>query len=214
MRSQNIIYCTTGQAAEELGVSLRTIQLWVEKGLLKAWKTEGAHRRISRESVEYLARKKQRSIACQHVAETGGLPDIRPKVLIIENDADMLKLYKRVIASWKVPVKVLVTDTGVEGLILIGRELPDMVVTDLRIFGADGLRLIDDLATTPMCSGMKIVVVTGVDAEQIEMQGGLSKDVYLLPKPVPFDRLFSKVASLAGHQNNVARGLKSGRQVA
>ena len=32
---------STRQAAEQLGVSVRTVQLWVEAGELKAWKTAG-----------------------------------------------------------------------------------------------------------------------------------------------------------------------------
>lgn len=34
-----------------LGVSLRTIQIWVDNGILQAWKTAGGHRRVSVESV-------------------------------------------------------------------------------------------------------------------------------------------------------------------
>jgi excisionase family DNA binding protein len=47
-------FCTTREAAEMLGVSLRTAQLWSESGLLDAWKTGGGHRRISRQSIERL----------------------------------------------------------------------------------------------------------------------------------------------------------------
>jgi len=48
--------CSTREAAERLGVSLRTIQLWVDAGVLQAWKTAGGHRRVSRESVEAFLR--------------------------------------------------------------------------------------------------------------------------------------------------------------
>ncbi|MBY0521377.1 MAG: helix-turn-helix domain-containing protein, partial [Sphingomonas sp.] len=41
-------YCTTRDAAKILGVSVRSVQVWVEKGLLRAWKTEGGHRRVDR----------------------------------------------------------------------------------------------------------------------------------------------------------------------
>ena len=50
-QSTQSAYCTTREAAELLGVSLTTAQLWVESGLLEAWKTEGGHRRIHRTSV-------------------------------------------------------------------------------------------------------------------------------------------------------------------
>lgn len=49
-----VIYCSTTEAAQSLGVSTRTIQLWVDSGVLAAWKTAGGHRRVFIESVEKL----------------------------------------------------------------------------------------------------------------------------------------------------------------
>lgn len=46
--------CSTGQAAEILGVPLQTIRLWVDGGVLKAWKTVGGHRRITHDSISEL----------------------------------------------------------------------------------------------------------------------------------------------------------------
>lgn len=45
---------STQEVARSLGVSLRTVQLWVDGGLLDAWKTAGGHRRIPRDSVVHL----------------------------------------------------------------------------------------------------------------------------------------------------------------
>jgi excisionase family DNA binding protein len=45
---------TTREAAEALGVAVRTVQLWVEAGVLTAWKTAGGHRRIPRAALEEL----------------------------------------------------------------------------------------------------------------------------------------------------------------
>lgn len=43
---------TTIEAAQRLGVSVQTIQRWVDMGQLRAWKTLGGHRRIESASVE------------------------------------------------------------------------------------------------------------------------------------------------------------------
>ncbi len=48
---QSVEIMSTRDAAHRLGVSVRTVQLWVEKGALEAWKTPGGHRRIFRQSV-------------------------------------------------------------------------------------------------------------------------------------------------------------------
>jgi len=57
-------YYTTIETAKLLGVSVRTVQLWVENGSLEAWKTAGGHRRIVASSVDdYMLR--QQKIAYQ-----------------------------------------------------------------------------------------------------------------------------------------------------
>ncbi|MCX7082043.1 MAG: helix-turn-helix domain-containing protein [Methylococcales bacterium] len=43
---------TTQDVSKEMGCSIRSVQLWVEQGLLEGWKTPGGHRRISRASFE------------------------------------------------------------------------------------------------------------------------------------------------------------------
>ncbi|MFY8043989.1 MAG: MerR family transcriptional regulator, partial [Rhodoferax sp.] len=45
---------TTREVGEALGVAVRTVQLWVESGVLPAWRTAGGHRRIARAAVDKL----------------------------------------------------------------------------------------------------------------------------------------------------------------
>ena len=48
----DVAYVSSREAADLLGISLRTAQLWVENGVLVAWKTPGGHRRILLSSVQ------------------------------------------------------------------------------------------------------------------------------------------------------------------
>lgn len=43
-------FMTTYDAAKKMGVTIRAVQLWMDQGLLKGWKTPGGHRRITTES--------------------------------------------------------------------------------------------------------------------------------------------------------------------
>ena len=45
------MYLTTAETARALGATVRTIQIWFERGQLKGGKTPGGHRRISIASV-------------------------------------------------------------------------------------------------------------------------------------------------------------------
>ncbi len=66
--------CSTREAAEILGVSLRTIQVWVDNGILDAWKTAGGHRRVTLRSV--------RRVMDGQYPDSGPRSDAEPDVLL------------------------------------------------------------------------------------------------------------------------------------
>lgn len=178
---------TTRETADLLGVSLRTVQLWVENGTLKAWKTAGGHRRISRDSIDILLR--ERSGALNHEQ-----PEKQYKLLIIEDDQDLLDLYSLQIKLWDMPLQVLTADNGYEGLMKIGEQLPDIVIVDLILPNMNGFELIKNLQSSQHNKQTEIIVVSSLSEEEIKNRGGLSKDIIRLTKPVSFEILHSLIA--------------------
>jgi excisionase family DNA binding protein len=187
-------FCTTREAAQLLGVSLRTAQLWTESGLLEAWKTEGGHRRIARQSIERL-------LANPDARSGGGVPgrtdasDVRPSspfafsILVVEDEDDLRRVYEIVLSRWPMRPRVTAVSDGYDALLRIGLDKPDMVITDLRMPGMNGFQMIHALRAAPELADTKIVVVTGLDPGEIEDQGGIPADIPVLPKPIPFDQL-------------------------
>ncbi len=45
------------------------------------------------------------------------------------------------------------------------------------------------IKTSPELAGVSIVVVSGLDAADIALHGGVPDGIPVLPKPIPFDRL-------------------------
>lgn len=74
-------YCSTREAAQRLGVSLRTVQLWVENGALRAWKTPGGHRRLSVSGVQAMLDER-----CLAVNVKGGRSALVFSVLVVGKD--------------------------------------------------------------------------------------------------------------------------------
>lgn len=178
---------TTRQAAEMLGVSLRTIQLWVEAGALAAWKTPGGHRRIARASVEQLqARGKPRP---------GNLEASQPPVLVVEDNPGLRKLYQAAFKRWNIPL--LLAANGFEGLLKVGEFKPGMVVSDLQMPGMDGFAMIRALLANDELASMRVVVVTGLTEKEINNRGGLPGDLPVLRKPVPLERLRALIEELS-----------------
>lgn len=173
-------FVTTREAARLLNVSLRTIQLWTESGVLSAWKTAGGHRRISAKSV-----KKIREDQLLKTAAPDG--DSITTVVIVEDDPLYRELYKLKIATWRLFTNIVVAKDGFEGLLTIGKVNPQLVITDLGMPGMDGFQMIRSLREASV--NLDIIVITGLSDQEIESKGGLPDDVTVLKKPDPLQQL-------------------------
>jgi excisionase family DNA binding protein len=182
-------FCTTREASRLLGISVRTAQQWVEKGRLKAWKTPGGHRRISRESVARALEDNAATAAA--AAQRHALP-----LLIVEDDAALLKLYRLQMARWPFPVTIHTAPNGYEGLVMVGEVAPRLLVCDLRLPGISGFQIVRYLAAMERYQEIAIVVVSGLPPEEIQAHGSLPARVELIGKPVDFDRLRSIAGAL------------------
>lgn len=179
---------STREAATLLGVSLRTVQLWVEGGVLEAWKTVGGHRRVSPASIEKL-------LASRNPASGGAQSGLT--VLVAEDDLILLSLYRHKISAWYPPVKLLTATGGFEALISIGEQKPDVLIADLMLPFVDGFRMLRALQEHPGATDTAVIVVTGLEDSEIENRGGISPGIEILKKPVDFDLLERKVRELA-----------------
>jgi excisionase family DNA binding protein len=166
---------TTRETAKLLSASVRTIQLWVEDGRLKAWKTPGGHRRVLRTSVEEMLASRKRA--------SGG--DQRKfEVLVVEDDPIQRAVLDKTLTNLGPDTHLRVSEDGYEALIRIGELRPDLLVTDLVMPGLDGFRLLKALAREASDKPMQIIVLTALSAEEVVAEGGLPNGVMLLHKPL------------------------------
>ena len=184
-------YLTTYEAAGMLGVTLRTIQLWANRGVLASWKTQGGHRRIERDSVERLLANRGleplSSSATSGIAPPNAEGTLR--ILVVEDEPDLQRLYRMQLARWSLAPEVSVAGNGFEGLVLIGSFRPHLLIADLHMPEVDGFQMLRTLRVMPQLDTMEIVVVTGLAPEDVEQRGGLPVGTKVLPKPIPFAEL-------------------------
>lgn len=196
MTRQDDSVLTTRQAADLLGVALRTVQLWVEAGALPAWKTAGGHRRIAREAVERLKQRQVQDMQASTVGQGLGT-EIRVRLLVVEDDADLLRLYALTVESWDLPIDLDLARNGFEGLVRLGEQPPDMLITDLMMPGMDGFRMLRALqAMKPLAQSIDILAVTALSPADIADRGGLPAGIESFTKPVPFSQLEQRVRRL------------------
>jgi excisionase family DNA binding protein len=185
-------YVSTREAADLLGISLRTAQLWVESGVLLAWKTSGGHRRILRKSVDALLaeRSRQSGLSANQVTRKGVF-----KLVLVEDDQDLLRLIELSLSDLSENIEVRSAKDGFAGLVLIGQFLPDLVIADLNMPGMDGFRMINSLIGSEFAPA-QIIVSTALSPADIEQRGGLPDTVEVLQKPYSLEILEQKVLSL------------------
>ena len=185
-------YVSTREAADLLGISLRTAQLWVESGVLLAWKTSGGHRRILRKSVDALLaeRARQSGLSASKVTRKGVF-----KLVLVEDDQDLLRLIELSLSDLSENIEVRSAKDGFAGLVLIGQFLPDLVIADLNMPGMDGFRMINSLIGSEFAPA-QIIVSTALSPADIEQRGGLPDTVEVLQKPYSLEILEQKVLSL------------------
>jgi len=183
-------FLSTREAAAKLGVALSTVQAWVETGILPAWKTAGGHRRIAADAVEAMRLRQQ-------VVLGEGLAPEMLKVLVVEDDPVQREIYIRQFAEWRLPVRLLLAEDGFEGLMLIGRYAPDLIITDLVMPEMDGFKMIRRLKAPPAATHATIIVVTALMSFEIEAEGGLPPGIPVYQKPIPFAVLRSLVEHLS-----------------
>lgn len=193
---------TTREAGEALGVAVRTVQLWVESGVLPAWRTAGGHRRIARSAVEKLMAERAHVISPSAVkTEAPASPSRVLKLLVVEDDADLLNLFRTVLGGWDFPVELTTAVNGFDGLLRIGQIRPDMVVTDLNMPGMDGLQMVRSLKKPDSGHGdLCLIVVTELSKGDIADRGGLPEGTLVFQKPVPFLEIEAIARSLQSRQ--------------
>lgn len=179
-------FISTRKAAKLLGVGLTTVQQWVESGALPAWKTAGGHRRIPVAAIEAI-RSRQEAV----LGTGSGTASANKvfKILVVEDEPVQRELYGQQLAAWNLPIEVFTAENGFEGLILVGRRVPDLIITDLAMPGMNGFEMIRNLATHSSMFSGAVIVVTALSPEQIAAAGGLPPGIPIYPKPVSFTAL-------------------------
>jgi excisionase family DNA binding protein len=188
-------FCTTREAAALLGVSIGTVQLWVESDLLQAWKTAGGHRRVLRESVDRLLHKSAQVPKLQVKSPTED-KERRLSVLVVEDDPSLLRLYQAKMSRWPIKLDLTTADNAVAALLAIGRGGPDLLITDLNMPFTNGFEMLRILSKAPEAASTRIVVVSGLDAAEIARRGPVPPGIEVLPKPVSFERLLAIATSI------------------
>ncbi len=176
-------YCGTSYAAKMLGLSVGTVQGLVEKNDLKAWKTQGGHRRISLQSIQdYQRRHNLAPVSMMH-------GDDHLRVIVVEDDESTRLMLQANFDQWGLPLDAVMYSSAIEALLDMPSLQPQVLLTDLKMPNVDGFEFLRTLITHNLFSNLAVVVITGMSLQDVQAKGGLPDGVHLLQKPIDMDWL-------------------------
>jgi len=175
---------TTIEVARRLGVSLQTVQRWVDAGRLKAWKTLGGHRRIDAESAEALFRTQSSEVG----AEPATAANLH-RILIVDDDPLDLELMVAFVRRTSPDSAIDLATDGFQALLRAGKAMPDILITDVNMPHMDGFEMIRALAEESAQSPSTIIAVSSLSPSDLASRGRLLPGVHFLSKPVDQERL-------------------------
>ena len=145
---------TTGEAAEICRVSQQTIIRCFDSGRLKGFRVPGSRfRRIPRDSL--LKFMKENGIPID------GLESGKKKVLIVDDDAEIVDLLEEVLSrDGRFDVKT--ATSGYEAGIQTQRFRPDLILLDYMLPDVNGNVVCHTIRRNPEFENIKIIVVSGV----------------------------------------------------
>jgi excisionase family DNA binding protein len=210
---------TTREAALRLGVSLRTVQLWVEASILPAARTPGGHRRIPYNAVEALAMNMgladQAPASAMGQAQARTMPSVSPrtpapagevgppaavkasdaplKIVIVARDDAWLRACASALEVFGRSVDVHVADNGYVALLMIGRESPQLLVTTLELPGMDGVEMLRTLERCEVLSGLQVLTLMSPEATSQYVQETLPEGIEVMSLPVSPEALAIRV---------------------
>jgi threonine synthase len=91
------------------------------------------------------------------------------RIVIIEDNVDAARLIKRILQA-RGSYEIHLAHDGAEGIDIIRRTRPDMVVTDLMMPDVDGFMVIETMKADKMMANIPIVVVTAKELTAKERQ--------------------------------------------
>ncbi|HAM36423.1 MAG TPA: histidine kinase [Elusimicrobia bacterium] len=181
---------TTFEVAKICGVFHTTVINWVNKGKLKARYTPGGHRRILLADLVDFMRKFDMPIP-------DDLTQRNKRVLVVEDDLNVQRMIVRTLRAMPEPqMDIHSCAGGLEALMSIGKEAPDLLILDIRIPQVNGLEVCRLLRSNEQTRPIKIIAISGNLLSDDEMRFlGLHTDCFFA-KPLATATLKERVSEL------------------
>lgn len=115
-------------------------------------------------------------------------------ILVIEDDEIVARTIERSLRGQE--FRVTVANSGVEGLKVTRRQLPDLVIMDIIMPGMDGYSVCREMRADPLLSEIPILFLTAKAKDEDRIQGFLAGADDYLTKPFNIDELILRLRAI------------------
>ena len=153
-------FFTTGQIAKICGVSIATVQKWIDAGEIDSYRLPltGSERRVPRKSLLTFMKK--------YNVPTTELEAATPyRILVVDSDMSMRKHIQQAWdAADEIP-EIRFAESGSDALLQAGGFDPDMILMDPKSPEIEGIKLVELLKSHESFNKTKIVILSDIDED-------------------------------------------------
>ncbi len=147
-------FFTTFEISQICGVNPTTVQNWVKAKKLTAFQTPGGHRRVRREDLISFMREFGIPLPAEFLQK-------RPFIMIVDDERDILDMLESLMKSGDEDFNIAKAQSGVDALVMIGENKPDLLILDIMMPGTNGYEVCRKLKSNSNTQNIKIVAISG-----------------------------------------------------
>jgi excisionase family DNA binding protein len=155
-----------------------TIQNWIDKGWLVAYRTAGGHRRVRREDL--IAFLESRNMPHRLSEQTGG----PPKVLLIGGEEEANHLIRDVLHGEDTPCDIQMAQEAFRAGLLYASEKPDVVILDLTFPGLDGVSVCRQIRQANRVESASVIAILGTGDTELRNRLLQAGAAHCVQKPI------------------------------
>jgi len=176
---------TTHDLSRLLHVNPRSVINWIEQDLLQSFRTPGGHRRVRHDDLLAFLRKHK-------IPMPGALAGGSFSVLIVEDEADVSKMIQTFLEN-QPGYRVSTAADGINALMAVGRDRPDLMILDIKIPGVDGIEVCRQIKADPKGKTAIIAISGQADNGSKAIEAGA--DAFII-KPLDLEAMLAQVKKL------------------
>lgn len=124
----------------------------------------------------------------------------RQSILIVDDEQDIRKY---ITGLFKSSYIVYEAENGEQGLELASTKLPDLIITDYRMQGIDGIELCQNIKSNPLLSYIPVILLTASSSQEIKLKSVHGGADDYINKPFEREYLIARVANLLKNRSNL-----------